>query len=200
LAVRPGWDPQSRPNFVDIRSAFPEECEKVVQSFAVIYRVEARCREEGLDPEARLKLHQTESGPEMERLKASFIQQLVDKKVEPNSGLGQAIKYMLDRWELLTRFLVVAGALLDNNITERLLKTSILHRKNSLHYRTTRGAKVGDAFMSVIQTCVANRTNPFNYMVALVNNQHAVKEDPGRWMPWNYQEVLALTAQDPPPG
>jgi serine/threonine protein kinase len=42
------------------------------------------------------------------------------------------------------RFLRVAGAPLDNNITERLLKTSILHRKSNLHYRIRRGAKVGD--------------------------------------------------------
>ena len=57
------------------------------------------------------------------------------KKVEPNSGLGDAIHYMLKRWEPLTRFLSVPGAPLDNNITERGLKTAILHRKNSLSYK-----------------------------------------------------------------
>ena len=107
---------------------------------------------------------------------------------------------MMDRWEALTRFLVVPGAPLDNNVTERLLKTSILHRKNSLHYRTTRGAEVGDIFMSVIQTCVANGKNPFEYMVAVVKNQPAVKEDPGSWLPWNYEAALLQTAANSPPG
>jgi transposase len=186
----------ARRNFVEVQGAFPEQCQKVVESFAAIYRVEARSRDERLDPEARLKLHQAESRPVMDQLKSWFTGQLDDKKVEPNSGLGRAMSYMLDRWEPLTRFLVVPGAPLDNNISERLLKTSILHRKNSLHYRTTRGAEVGDVFMSVIQTCVANRTNPFDYMVAVVKNQRAVKEDPGRWMPWNYQETLATATQN----
>ena len=180
----------ARRNFVDIQGAFPEECKKVVESFAVIYRVEARCRKDRLDPIARLKLHQAESGPEIDRLKSWFTKQMDERKVEPNSGLGQAIGYMLDRWEPLTRFLVVPGAPLDNNITERLLKTSILHRKNSLHYRTARGAEVGDIFMTVIQTCVANLSNPFDYMVAVVKNRQAVQEDPARWMPWNYKETL----------
>ncbi len=182
----------ARRNFVDIQGAFPEECKKVVESFAVIYRVEGRCRKERLDPIARLKLHQAESGPEIDRLKSWFTEQMDERKVEPNSGLGQAIGYMLDRWEPLTRFLVVPGAPLDNNVTERLLKTSILHRKNSLHYRTARGAEVGDIFMSVIQTCVANLSNPFDYMVAVVKNRQAVQEDPARWMPWNYKETLTV--------
>ena len=43
-------------------------------------------------------------------------QQLEQKIVEPNSGLGRAIGYMLKRWDTLTRFLSVPGAPLDNNI------------------------------------------------------------------------------------
>jgi hypothetical protein len=41
--------------------------------------------------------------------------------------------------------------------------------------------------MSVRPTCVANRTNPFDYMIAAAKSQRAVKEDPIRWLPWNYQ-------------
>ena len=43
----------------------------------------------------------------------------------------------------LTKFLKVAGVPLDNNVAERLLKGAILHRKNSLHYKTQRGRKWG---------------------------------------------------------
>jgi hypothetical protein len=39
--------------------------------------------------------------------------------------LGQAIRYMQDRWQELTQFLRVPGAPLDNNATERILKRSI---------------------------------------------------------------------------
>jgi transposase len=44
-------------------------------------------------------------------------EQFEQRKVEPNSGLGQAITYMLKRWEPLTRFLEVPGAPLDNNVS-----------------------------------------------------------------------------------
>jgi hypothetical protein len=37
--------------------------------------------------------------------------------------LGEAINYLLKRWDSLTLFLRKAGAPLDNNLCERALKT-----------------------------------------------------------------------------
>ena len=65
----------------------------------------------------------------MDDLKEWFDAQFEEKKVEPNSGLGQAIKYMQNHWDALTLFLHVPGAPLDNNICERALKKAILNRK-----------------------------------------------------------------------
>ena len=93
--------------------------------------------------------------------------------------------------------LTTPGAPLDNNVTERILKMSILHRKNSMFYRTARGAAVGDLFMSLIQTCRANQVNPFDYMLAALRNAKAVKMQPGLWMPWNYHLNLIELATQP---
>ena len=183
----------ARRNFVDIQSAFPEECRTVVKSFSEIYRVEAQVKADGLAPQERLQVHQAKSQPVLDQLKAWFTQQIEGRKVEPNSGLGQAIAYMQTRWTELTQFLRVPGAPLDNNVTERILKMSILHRKNSLFYRTQRGAQVGDLFMSLVQTCRANDVNPFDYLLAVVRNAKTAKADPGRWMPWNFRQALAPT-------
>ena len=43
----------------------------------------------------------------MDELHQWMREQLEQKKVEPNSGLGQAINYLLRHWEPLTRFLSV---------------------------------------------------------------------------------------------
>ncbi|NLW82855.1 MAG: transposase [Phycisphaerae bacterium] len=68
----------------------------------------------------------------MAELKIWLAEQIEQKKVEPNSGLGgEAIGYMLRHWEELTLFLRQPGAPLDNNICERALKKAILHRKNA---------------------------------------------------------------------
>ena len=55
-----------------------------------------------------------------------------EQLVELNSALGEAIAYLLNHWEKLTLFLCEPGAPLDNNLCERALKMTILHRKNAL--------------------------------------------------------------------
>ena len=148
----------------------------------------------------RLLRHQKESGPRMKALQDWMARQFAEHTVEPHSGLGQAISYMQNHWEKLTLFLRVPGAPLDNNITERILKKAILHRKNALFYRTLNGARVGDLFMTLIHTAELHKIEPFHYLVSLLRHAAKVALDPAAWMPWNYTEALARDeAQSKPP-
>lgn len=176
--------------FVDVVESFPEDCRFVVESLREIYRVDALAQEQKLSDAARLTFHQEQSQPVMDRLHGWMKEQFAHRKVEPNSGLGQAITYMLKRWESLTRFLQVPGAPLDNNLSERALKMAIMHRKNSLAYKTLNGARIGDIFMSLIHTCQLNRVNPFEYLIALQQHGQEILKDANRWLPWNYAQAL----------
>jgi transposase len=177
-----------RRKFVELHSCFPEECRVVLEIFREIYHNDELSKD--MSPEERLRFHKEHSGPLMTKLKEWLDAQFGEKKVEPNSRLGRAISYLLDRWEPLGRFLEVPGAPLDNNIVERALKLAILHRKNALYYRTARGAQVGDLFMSLIQTTRLAGESPFEYLTALQRHAAAVRERPGDWMPWNYRLTL----------
>jgi hypothetical protein len=179
-----------RRGFVDVVESFPEECRFVVESLREVYRFDALAKEQKLSDAARLAFHQEQSRPVMDALHRWMEEQFDQRKVEPNSGLGQAITYMLKRWESLTRFLEVPGAPLDNNICEQALKMAILHRKNSMSYKTLNGARIGDVFMSLIHTCQLNRVNPFAYLMALQQHGQQVLKDAGRWLPWNYPEAI----------
>jgi transposase len=116
--------------------------------------------------------------------------QFEERLVEPNSPLGEAITYLLKRWEPMTLFLREPGAPLDNNLCERVLKRAILHRKNAYFYKTSRGAQVGDIYMSLIHTCELNQVNPLEYLVQLQNHADEVAANPSAWMPWNYAGAL----------
>jgi hypothetical protein len=181
----------ARRYFVDVTPSFPEECRFVLETLREVYRTDARARSEAMDDDQRLRLHQAESGPRMENLRQWLNDQLEQKKVEPNSGLGEAIRYMQKRWEKLTRFLVLAGVPLDNNLVEQALKRAILHRKNSLFYKSQNGARVGDLFMSLIHTAELNGADPFLYLLTLLRHHALVAADPAQWMPWNYRDTLA---------
>jgi len=177
----------ARRRFVEVTPNFPEECRHVLERLGEVYGNDARAREQGMTPEERLHFHQRHSGPVMEQLHVWLTAQFTEKKVEPNSGLGTAIRYLLKHWERLTLFLRQAGAPLDNNLCERALKKAILHRKNSLFYQTENGAGVGDLFMSLIHTCELCGTNPFDYLNQLQRHSGDLTRDPSQWMPWNYR-------------
>lgn len=180
-----------RRNFVDLYDRFTDECRYVINAFKVIYHNDQVAREEGMSAEQRLAYHQAHSKPAMDDLKGWLERQFEEKLVEPNSALGEAINYLLKRWKSLTLFLRKAGAPLDNNACERALKKAILHRKNSMFYKTRRGARVGDIYMSLIYTCELNGVNAFDYLNQLQLHATEVAEHPARWMPWNYQDALA---------
>jgi len=186
-----------RRQFVDVADLFPEECQHVLEMLAVVYHNDAIARERNLSPEERLLFHQAESGPTMEELHVWLVRQFDERRVEPNSGLGKAISYLLRHWDKLTLFLRVAGAPLDNNICERALKKAIRHRRNSLFYKTPHGAHVGDIFMSLIATCELCGANPFDYLTEL--DRHAIQaaSNPAAWMPWSYREAVASLASPP---
>ena len=188
----------SRRQFVDVATKFPAECRYVLEVFRDVYHSDAVAHREGMTAEERLAFHKANSGPRMEELRIWMAEQIEGNKVEPNSGLGEAILYTQKRWGKLTRFLEVPGVPLDNNAAERILKKAILSRKNSYFYKTAKGAHVGDMYMSLIHTAELVGANPFDYLTQLQKHAREIKSNPSGWMPWNYLQTLqpAGTAAD----
>jgi hypothetical protein len=136
----------------------------------------------------------------MDQLQLWLEELLEKKKVEPNSGLGKACNYSLKRWQELTLFLRQAGAPLDNTLTERMLKRAIIHRKNSMFYKTANGAAVGDLFMALIDTAKLAGADPFDYLNELQRHAKEVATTPSAWMPWIYHATrrdLAKSTEPP---
>lgn len=188
----------ARRGFVDQILNFPADCRHVLEELRKIFVVDAQCHKAGLSPEERLRVHQRDSGPVMEALHAWMINELATKRAEPNSGLGHAYNYMLKRWQKFTVFLHKAGAPIENNIAERTLKKAICHRRNSLFYRSQRGADVGDMFMSLIHTAQIRGANPFDFLTAIQRHAKAAADSPADWLPWTYRETLARLVQAKP--
>ena len=186
----------SRRRFVELAELFPEPVLHVLEVLKEVYAIDARAKEQGLSAEQRLGLHQAESGPLMKQLHEWLLAQFQERHVEPNSSLGEAINYMLKHWEQLTLFLRQPGAPLDNNISERALKMSIIHRKNSLFFKSERGSCVGDIFMSLIHTCQLCGADPFDYLTELQHHAQELARDPQVWMPWNYRARVSADSSN----
>lgn len=181
----------ARRYFVDIADNFPDECAYVIiDVYKEIYKNDAITKKRQMSPYERLQFHQGKSGPIMSDFHKWLNEQIDKRLVEPNSGLGETIQYVLNHWTELTLFLHVPGVPLDNNICEQALKMSICHRKNSLFYKTEHGAYIGDMFMSLIHTCRLNDVNPLDYITELQKHSADVFKKTSNWMPWNYKDRL----------
>lgn len=104
-----------RRNFIEVAPNFPEPCRHVIDVLASVDRHDAHARGARMSAPQRLLHHRANSRPLLLDLKKWMEKQLHEKQVEPNSGLGQAMRYMLRHWKGLTLFFRKAGAPLDNN-------------------------------------------------------------------------------------
>ncbi len=180
----------ARREFIDIEPYFPAECDTVIKSLAIIYKHDKESKKQQLSDEERLEYHKERSKPVMDQLKTWVDSQINNGLIEPNSGIGKAINYMLKRWDKLTRFLEIPGAALDNNCVEEILKIPIRVRKNASFFATLHGAFVGSMLTSLIVTAARAGINPVEYLTALQQYKPRVFKAPQDWLPWNYEETI----------
>ena len=184
--------------FKPIKSIFPIQCNQILRWYSEVYDHDGFCKQHSLTPLERLKHHQTYSAPIMAHIKAFAEQQLAERIVEPNSALGRELTYLLNHWEELTQFLKIAGAPLDNNLCERILKILIMYRKNSQIYVTEYSAYNLHIITSIIATCRLNDIDAIDYLTQLQIHEEAVWANPDRWLPWSYKEAVEQLSQPPP--
>jgi len=165
----------------------------VIRTIGTVYHHERYCKQMKLSPQERLEYHQQHSQPMMEALRVWLTNCLKFKDVEPNSGLGYAIIYLLKRWCWLTQFYRVPGGKMDNNLCEIAIKVVIRYRNNSRFYATFYSAQLGDAMMSLLHTAAASEVNLFHYLTSIQEYGTDVETNPKAWLPWCYQQtILAL--------
>lgn len=74
----------------------------VLEMLGQVYGHDPEARDRGLTPDERLQLHRERSAPAMDKLHVCLELRLAERRTEPNSGLGQAISYLLRHWLPLT--------------------------------------------------------------------------------------------------
>jgi transposase len=94
----------------------------------------------------------------------------------PRSDFGKAVRYMLERWAGLTRFLDDPRIPLDNNAAERALRGPVVGRKNHYGSRSLRGTEVAALFYTLCETARLVNVDPYAYLLRAV---YAAIDQPG---------------------
>jgi transposase len=151
-----------------------------------LYRVEHDVQQRGVvGTNSHLEFRKRRSAPARDRLKA-WLDDNLGRQI-PKSPIGVAIRYGLNQWDELGRFLDDARIPLDNNASERSLRRVALGRKNYLFVGDAdSGANIAGLY-SLAATCEARSINPLEYLtdvLSRVGDHPASKLDellPGPW-------------------
>ncbi len=121
-----------------------------------------------MSPQERLLFHKKYSLPMMEDMKKKIDKVILNKEIEPNDDEGDVYKYFQNYYEKLCAFCHFENAPICNNKRERMLKSIIRHRKNSLFFKTQLGATVADILTSILFTAQFNNINSVEYLQDLM--------------------------------
>jgi transposase len=144
-----------------------------LDKLGILYKYEDEFR--NMLPQKRQKKRQEFSRPvvfEIENLLKKHI-----AGVPPGSDLGKALRYLSGQWPYLQVFLENGSVPIDNNLMENDIRPFALGRKNWLFSDTQKGASASAFYYSLIQTAVANRHEPFWYLLYLFHKLPSVGKD-----------------------
>ncbi len=152
-----------RRKFSDSLNSHPERVGEILELIQQLFALEERAKNEELDHEQRARLRQEEARPVFDELKKK-IDELAPIPT-PASDLGKAVRYALNQWEAMERYLSAGEAELSNNITEQNIKSVVIGRKNYLFLGHPKaGGERVEAFYSLIVSARRLGIEPFEYL------------------------------------
>lgn len=133
---------------------------KVVQLISELYWVESDCRIHFLSVPERALERQKRSIPILHEL-WQILKPIFD---ETKDLAIKAVRYAVNEWEAVCRYVNNGQAEIDNNTAERLMKPICLGRKNYLFCGSEQAAKNTSLIYSIIESCKMNGLRPVKYI------------------------------------
>ena len=174
----------ARRKFFDARDSARVGANQALKLIGKLYEVERQVAR--LDNEARLRIRQAKSLPQLSEIKRWLDKQA--DKILPKSPLGRAIGYAPNQWTALCRYTEDAELSIDNNLSERTLRCVAVGRKNWMFAGSDRGGRTTAVLMSLIASCKLLEVDPYRYLRDLFTRlPSAPPEDldeflPDRWL------------------
>jgi len=179
----------ARRKFLEAAELKNVEAMEIVTELRRLYLIERRARDEGLLPEQRLKLRQQLAAPILEALHPRL--ETIREKYLPQSPMGKAIRYALNEWEPLTRYVQDGRLEIDNNLTENAIRPSAIGKKNWLFIGHPEAGWRSAVIYSVIVSCRRRGIDPWQYLSDVLRRLPAMKQSelrsilPACWKPAN---------------
>lgn len=150
-----------RRQFFDLAKSPPAPiATEALKRIAELYEIEAEIR--GKSAEERRAVRQEKTKPLVEALKTWVEASLA--RLAGGATVAQALRYGLNHWDGLVRFLDDGRIEISPNTVERSMRPIALNRKNALFAGSDEGAQNWAMLASLIETCKLSAVNPEAYL------------------------------------
>jgi len=153
-----------RRKFEEAKDNDEQRAKTVLEKIQLLYHIEEYARLEKYTPEQRLAFRKEHAAPVMKNLKQYLTDELAKPDVFPKSPMGKAIKYALNRWKYLERYLEDGRFEIDNNLVENAIRPVALGRKNYLFAGSPQAAQWAAILYSLLGSAHKHGLNPFEYL------------------------------------
>ena len=177
--------------FAELQKAAKKSKGLAYQALEIIgelYHIEAEIKDKSV--EEKYQIRQEQAKPQLEKLHAWLLKHV--NQTPPKGKLGQAMRYLINHWQKLIRYIDDGRLHIDNNAIENDIRPFALGKKNWLFYGNPRGAKAGAIFYSLLITAKANQLNEHAYLTFVFNRIRACSTEE------DYRKLLPgyLTAEE----
>lgn len=152
----------ARRYFYDALQNDKDRAEYALLQFGKLYDIERKAKQQQLNTDEILQLRQAEAGPLLEQLGQWIKQQYI--KVLPQSPIGKALGYSIERWKELMIYTTNGKLNIDNNPVENSIRPVAIGRKNYLFAGSHEAAQRSAMLYSLLGTCKLHGINPFIWL------------------------------------
>lgn len=156
----------SRRKFIEAEAG-AEAATYYIDQYSEIYTIEAEAIE--LEGSARIEKRAT-AAAHFEAMKSQAEED--SKKFSARSHMAAALRYFLKNYQQLTLFLTMAVLPIDNNASERNLRSPVVGRKTWYGTHSKKGARTAAILFSIVESCKINKVNPREYFATMVQRMH----------------------------
>jgi len=112
--------------------------------------------------------------------------------VVPKSLLGKARNYLRGQWPKLVRYVENGEWPISNNPCENAIRPFCVGRRSWLFSDTVAGANASANLYALVETCKANRIDPYRYLAWLFQQLPlaATVDDYDALLPWKMPDAL----------
>lgn len=152
----------ARRGFFEAKEQAPKVTGWILKQIGLLYRWEEELRQSRAGPNQRQALRASHHRLVVERLHR--VLQKLQTRYLPKSPMGEAIRYALNQWPMLERFIEHGEVELDNNLVENAIRPTAIGKKNWLFFGSEEAGQRSAVIYTLIENCRLHGVEPYTYL------------------------------------